>query len=120
MALIDLTIIAKKSGILIDDLNIKCQTPVFNGATGDDIAKALSDAGIDVEKNNGTVNLIDGRTGEYFDRPVNIGIMYLLKLNHMVDDKIHARCTGPYSRTNQQPLGGKSNNGGQRCGEMEL
>jgi DNA-directed RNA polymerase subunit beta len=116
----DLTIILKKVGLIIEDLNLKAQTPVFNGANMNDITQSLKEVNVDVEHNHGKFNLIDGRTGEYYDRPVTVGVMYFLKLDHMVDDKIHARAIGPYSRVTQQPLGGKSQNGGQRCGEMEV
>ena len=92
-------------------------TPVFDGAHEDDIEKALIDAGLET---NGKTILYDGRTGEPFDNPVTVGYMYYLKLVHLVDDKIHARSTGPYSMVTQQPLGGKAQFGGQRFGEMEV
>ena len=92
-------------------------TPVFDGAHEDDIEKALVDAGLET---NGKTILYDGRTGEPFDNPVTVGYMYYLKLVHLVDDKIHARSTGPYSMVTQQPLGGKAQFGGQRFGEMEV
>jgi DNA-directed RNA polymerase subunit beta len=91
-------------------------TPVFDGAKVEDIKDMLRLAGLD---ESGQVRLIDGRTGEYFDREVTVGYKYLLKLHHLVDDKIHARSIGPYSLVTQQPLGGKSHFGGQRFGEME-
>ncbi|MFK8039886.1 MAG: DNA-directed RNA polymerase subunit beta [Rickettsiaceae bacterium] len=91
-------------------------TPVFDGAKIDDIKSMLQLAGQD---DSGQIRLIDGRTGEYFDRKVTIGYQYLLKLHHLVDDKIHARSIGPYSLVTQQPLGGKAYFGGQRFGEME-
>ena len=91
-------------------------TPVFDGAKASDVKDMLELAGLD---KSGQVRLIDGRTGEYFDRPVTVGYKYLLKLHHLVDDKIHARSIGPYSLVTQQPLGGKSHFGGQRFGEME-
>lgn len=91
-------------------------TPVFDGAKEDDIVEMLTKAGLD---SSGQVNLSDGRTGEQFDRKVTIGYIYMLKLHHLVDDKIHARSIGPYSLVTQQPLGGKSHFGGQRFGEME-
>lgn len=91
-------------------------TPVFDGAKVDDVKAMLALAG---EDSSGQVKLIDGRTGEYFDRHVTVGYKYLLKLHHLVDDKIHARSIGPYSLVTQQPLGGKSHFGGQRFGEME-
>ncbi|GHU16341.1 DNA-directed RNA polymerase subunit beta [Alphaproteobacteria bacterium] len=92
-------------------------TPVFDGAREDDIVKALGKAGFD---SSGQVTLINGRTGEEFDRKVTVGCIYMLKLHHMVDDKIHARSIGPYSLVTQQPLGGKAQFGGQRFGEMEV
>nr|AJS15049.1 DNA-directed RNA polymerase beta subunit [uncultured Alphaproteobacteria bacterium] len=92
-------------------------TPVFDGAREDDIVDLLGKAGMDV---SGQVTLIDGRTGEPFDRKVTVGYIYMLKLHHLVDDKIHARSIGPYSLVTQQPLGGKAQFGGQRFGEMEV
>lgn len=92
-------------------------TPVFDGATEKDIIELLKETGFD---ESGKLNLRDGRTGEYFDNPVTVGYMYMLKLHHLVDDKIHARSTGPYSLVTQQPLGGKAQFGGQRFGEMEV
>ena len=92
-------------------------TPVFDGAHEDDIVKMLEDAGFD---GSGQMQLCDGRTGEPFDRKVTVGYKYLLKLHHLVDDKIHARSIGPYSLVTQQPLGGKAQFGGQRFGEMEV
>lgn len=96
--------------------SIRFSTPVFDGAKIDDVKEMLSVAGLD---RSGQVKLIDGKTGEYFDRKVTVGYKYLLKLHHLVDDKIHARSIGPYSLVTQQPLGGKSHFGGQRFGEME-
>ncbi|MDA3922383.1 MAG: DNA-directed RNA polymerase subunit beta [Salinisphaera sp.] len=92
-------------------------TPVFDGANEDEIRALLKLAGL---PESGQANLIDGRTGDTFDRPVTVGYMYMLKLNHLVDDKMHARSTGPYSLVTQQPLGGKAQFGGQRFGEMEV
>ncbi len=92
-------------------------TPVFDGATEKDIRELLVDCGY---SETGKLRLRDGRTGEYFDNPVTVGYMYMLKLHHLVDDKIHARSTGPYSLVTQQPLGGKAQFGGQRFGEMEV
>ena len=92
-------------------------TPVFDGANEDDVSKMLELAGLD---RSGQIELIDGRTGEYFDRKVTVGYIYMLKLHHLVDDKIHARSIGPYSLVTQQPLGGKAQFGGQRFGEMEV
>jgi DNA-directed RNA polymerase subunit beta len=91
-------------------------TPVFDGAHEQDIMRMLEDAGCD---RSGQVTLVDGRTGEPFDRKVTVGYIYMLKLGHLVDDKIHARSVGPYSLVTQQPLGGKAQFGGQRFGEME-
>ena len=98
-------------------LGWKIMTPVFDGAHEDDIAECLKQAGL---REDGKTLLRDGRTGEYFDNPVTVGYMYYLKLHHLVDDKIHARSTGPYSLVTQQPLGGKAQFGGQRFGEMEV
>ncbi|MGB1695062.1 MAG: DNA-directed RNA polymerase subunit beta, partial [Paracoccaceae bacterium] len=92
-------------------------TPVFDGAKEGDVNDALMRAGFDT---SGQSILFDGRTGEQFSRPVTVGVKYLLKLHHLVDDKIHARSTGPYSLVTQQPLGGKAQFGGQRFGEMEV
>ncbi|MEO3434989.1 DNA-directed RNA polymerase subunit beta [Inquilinus sp. CAU 1745] len=92
-------------------------TPVFDGAREDDIVEMLSQAGLD---SSGQVTLMDGRTGETFHRKVTVGYIYMLKLHHLVDDKIHARSIGPYSLVTQQPLGGKAQFGGQRFGEMEV
>jgi len=92
-------------------------TPVFDGATEKDIRAMLEECGY---SETGKLKLRDGRTGEYFDKPVTVGYMYMLKLHHLVDDKIHARSTGPYSLVTQQPLGGKAQFGGQRFGEMEV
>ena len=92
-------------------------TPVFDGADEDEIRRLLKLAGL---PESGQATLIDGRTGETFSRPVTVGYMYMLKLNHLVDDKMHARSTGPYSLVTQQPLGGKAQFGGQRFGEMEV
>jgi DNA-directed RNA polymerase subunit beta len=92
-------------------------TPVFDGAKEIDIERMLEMAGLDP---SGQVTLFDGRTGEAFDRRVTVGYIYMLKLHHLVDDKIHARSIGPYSLVTQQPLGGKAQFGGQRFGEMEV
>jgi len=92
-------------------------TPVFDGAEEADITELLEKAGL---TKSGQVKLIDGRTGEPFHREVTVGYMYVLKLHHLVDDKIHARSIGPYSLVTQQPLGGKAQFGGQRFGEMEV
>ena len=98
-------------------LNWKVATPVFDGASEEDIEECLKMAGLET---NGKTVLYDGRTGEPFDKPITVGVMYMLKLHHLVDDKIHARSTGPYSLVTQQPLGGKAQFGGQRFGEMEV
>ncbi|MGH1484509.1 MAG: hypothetical protein ACRBM6_38620, partial [Geminicoccales bacterium] len=90
-------------------------TPVFDGAKEEDIVEMLNASGHDA---SGQVTLYDGRTGEAFDREVTVGYIYILKLHHLVDDKIHARSIGPYSLVTQQPLGGKAQFGGQRFGEM--
>jgi DNA-directed RNA polymerase, beta subunit len=92
-------------------------TPVFDGASEEDVKDFLEDAGY---SRTGKVKLIDGRTGEPFDNPVTVGRMYMLKLHHLVEDKMHARAIGPYSLVTQQPLGGKAQFGGQRLGEMEV
>lgn len=104
---------------LADNLRggVPIATPVFDGASEAEIKKLLKLAGL---PESGQTFLIDGRTGEKFDRPVTVGYMYMLKLNHLVDDKMHARSTGPYSLVTQQPLGGKAQFGGQRFGEMEV
>ena len=99
------------------ELGWHVMTPVFDGAHEADIRELLTQAGLD---ESGKVQLRDGRTGELFDNPVTVGYMYYLKLHHLVDDKIHARSTGPYSLVTQQPLGGKAQFGGQRFGEMEV
>jgi DNA-directed RNA polymerase subunit beta len=92
-------------------------TPVFDGATEDEIKRMLELAGL---PRSGQTTLYDGRSGEAFAHPITAGYMYMLKLNHLVDDKMHARSTGPYSLVTQQPLGGKAQFGGQRFGEMEV
>jgi DNA-directed RNA polymerase subunit beta len=92
-------------------------SPVFDGAHEGDIVEMLKEAGLDT---SGQVTLVDGRTGETFHRKVTVGYIYMLKLHHLVDDKIHARSIGPYSLVTQQPLGGKAQFGGQRFGEMEV
>jgi DNA-directed RNA polymerase subunit beta len=98
-------------------LGIPISTPVFDGAKEKDIVDMLRQAGL---TDSGQVTLYDGRTGESFKRNVTVGYIYMLKLNHLVDDKIHARSIGPYSLVTQQPLGGKAQFGGQRFGEMEV
>jgi DNA-directed RNA polymerase subunit beta len=98
-------------------LGMKVATPVFDGATEEDIERYLGRAGL---PETGKVQLFDGRTGEPFDQPITVGYAYMLKLAHLVEDKVHARSTGPYSLITQQPLGGKAQFGGQRFGEMEV
>ena len=104
-------------GYAAQKLGYKVATPIFDGATYSDIQDLLKEAGLDPE---GKSVLYDGRTGEPFDNKVTVGYVYFLKLHHLVDDKIHARSTGPYSLVTQQPLGGKAQFGGQRFGEMEV
>jgi len=98
-------------------LGVRFSTPVFDGASEDDIRASLEQANLPT---SGKVQLFDGRTGDAFDQPVTVGQIYMLKLVHLVEDKIHARSTGPYSLITQQPLGGKAQFGGQRFGEMEV
>ena len=104
-------------GMAAKALGWKIMTPVFDGAREEDIVECLKKTGMSLD---GKIRLKDGRTGEYFDNKVTVGYMYYLKLHHLVDDKIHARSTGPYSLVTQQPLGGKAQFGGQRFGEMEV
>ena len=104
-------------GAAVRELGWKIATPVFDGASEEEIAELLEKVG---RTPDGKSVLYDGRTGEKFDKPVTVGVMYMLKLHHLVDDKIHARSTGPYSLVTQQPLGGKAQFGGQRFGEMEV
>jgi DNA-directed RNA polymerase subunit beta len=104
-------------GWAVEKLGFKASTPVFNGATIGEIKKLLTDAGL---PESGKIELYDGMTGDPFDAPVTVGQIYMMKLSHLVDDKIHARSIGPYSLVSQQPLGGKAQFGGQRFGEMEV
>ena len=104
-------------GMAAKALGFKVETPVFDGAKSEEIEDLLEKAGL---SRDGKRWLRDGRTGELFDNPITVGVMYMLKLHHLVDDKIHARSTGPYSLVTQQPLGGKAQFGGQRFGEMEV
>ena len=104
-------------GLAARKMGVKIATPGFDGVSAEDIAEALEKVGA---RPDGKTVLYDGRTGEPFDNPVTVGYMYMLKLHHLVDDKIHARSTGPYSLVTQQPLGGKAQFGGQRFGEMEV
>jgi DNA-directed RNA polymerase subunit beta len=99
------------------ELGVKFATPIFDGATNAEINDYIAKAGVPA---NGSVYLNDGLTGQKFDQPTTVGIIYMLKLGHMVDDKMHARSIGPYSLITQQPLGGKAQFGGQRFGEMEV
>ena len=104
-------------GMAAKKLGVYCATPVFDGATVEDIQEMMDEAGLDKD---GKTVLYNGRTGEPFENRVAVGVMYMIKLHHMVDDKLHARSTGPYSLVTQQPLGGKAQFGGQRFGEMEV
>ncbi len=104
-------------GMAARALGWKVETPVFDGAKDYEIEELLKDAGL---RKDGKTVVYDGRTGDPFDHPITVGVMYMLKLHHLVDDKIHARSTGPYSLVTQQPLGGKAQFGGQRFGEMEV
>ena len=104
-------------GIAAKKLGIKVATPVFDGATIEDIEAIMAEAGMNKD---GKEVLFDGRTGEPFENKITVGIMYFVKLSHMVDDKLHARNVGPYTLVTQQPMGGKAQNGGQRFGEMEV
>ena len=104
-------------GMAAKKLGIHVSTPVFDGATKEEILDSLEEAGLG---RSGKFKLYDGRTGEAFDDQISVGVMYMLKLNHMIDDKLHARAIGPYSLVTQQPLGGKAQMGGQRFGEMEV
>ena len=104
-------------GMAAKALGWKVATPVFDGASDEEIKELLKEAGL---REDGKAIVYDGRIGEKFDNPITVGVMYMLKLHHLVDDKIHARSTGPYSLVTQQPLGGKAQFGGQRFGEMEV
>ena len=104
-------------GMAAKKLGVQVATPVFDGAHISDIEEMMAEAGMDKD---GKTILYDGRTGEPFDNRISVGVMYMIKLHHMVDDKLHARSTGPYSLVTQQPLGGKAQFGGQRFGEMEV
>ena len=109
--LLELARRSAKTGVLYS-------TPVFDGADfKNEIQPLLKELGM---SENGAYKIRDGRTGDYFDQPVTVGSIYIMKLNHMVDDKLHARSVGPYSLVTQQPLGGKAQMGGQRFGEMEV
>ena len=104
-------------GMAAKKLGVHVATPVFDGATIEEIYEMMDEAGMDQD---GKTILYDGKTGEPFENRVSVGVMYMIKLHHMVDDKLHARSTGPYSLVTQQPLGGKAQFGGQRFGEMEV
>ena len=104
-------------GLACRKLGIKIATPVFDGISNEEIMDLIRKAGL---SEDGKTVLYDGRTGERFDEKISVGVMYMIKLVHMVDDKLHARATGPYSLVTQQPLGGKAQNGGQKFGEMEV
>ena len=104
-------------GMAAKKLGVHIATPVFDGAKTEDIKAIMKEAKMDED---GKTVLYDGRTGEAFDNRISVGVMYMIKLHHMVDDKLHARSTGPYSLVTQQPLGGKAQLGGQRFGEMEV
>jgi len=104
-------------GIAAMHLGIRCYTPAFDGAREVEIENLLKEADL---PQTGKFRLFDGRTGQSFEQEVTVGVMYMLKLHHLVDEKVHARATGPYSLITQQPLGGKARFGGQRFGEMEV
>ena len=104
-------------GMACKKLGVHVASPVLDGASTEDVKAMMREAGMDED---GKTVLYDGRTGEPFDNRISVGVMYFVKLHHMVDDKLHARSTGPYSLVTQQPLGGKAQNGGQRFGEMEI
>mgnify|MGYP000695157158 FL=1 len=104
-------------GWAASELGFRALSPVFDGASEEEIRECLRDAGL---PEDGKTELYDGRTGEAFDQEVTVGYMYMMKLDHLVEDKVHARATGPYSLITQQPLGGKARYGGQRFGEMEV
>ena len=104
-------------GFAAKKLGVKYSTPVFDGINNDELMDIMKDAN---NSPDGKMVLYDGKTGEPFDDRISVGVMYMIKLAHMVDDKLHARATGPYSLVTQQPLGGKAQNGGQRFGEMEV
>jgi DNA-directed RNA polymerase subunit beta len=104
-------------GVAAARLGVRCYTPAFDGASEEEIEELLEEAGL---PKTGKFKLYDGRTGSHFEQEVTVGVMYMLKLHHLVDEKVHARATGPYSLITQQPLGGKARFGGQRFGEMEV
>ena len=104
-------------GFAAKKLGVKFATPVFDGINNEELESIMKEANM---AKDGKMVLYDGRTGDAFDERISVGVMYMIKLAHMVDDKLHARATGPYSLVTQQPLGGKAQNGGQRFGEMEV
>ncbi len=104
-------------GLAAKNLGVKFATPVFDGINTEELFEIMEEAGVE---SDGKMILYDGQTGDRYDERISVGVMYLLKLSHMIDDKLHARATGPYSLVTQQPLGGKAQNGGQRFGEMEV
>ena len=104
-------------GMAAKKLGVKFATPVFDGISNEDLMDIMKEAEVNPD---GKLVLRDGKTGEPYDERISVGVMYMIKLAHMVDDKLHARATGPYSMVTQQPLGGKAQNGGQRFGEMEV
>ena len=104
-------------GMAAKALGVKFATPVFDGINNDELRSIMAEANT---SSDGKIVLRDGSTGEPYDERISVGVMYMIKLAHMVDDKLHARATGPYSLVTQQPLGGKAQNGGQRFGEMEV
>jgi DNA-directed RNA polymerase subunit beta len=104
-------------GLAASRLGLRAHTPAFDGASEAEIEKLLAEAKLPT---SGKFTLFDGRTGQSFEQKVTVGVMYVLKLHHLVDEKVHARATGPYSLITQQPLGGKARFGGQRFGEMEV
>ncbi|GHU50187.1 hypothetical protein FACS189459_3600 [Bacilli bacterium] len=118
--MIDYKIIMNKAGVEIEDIGYKMSTPAFSGATYADVVDAMEEANLEPNKTLGKFTLTDGRTGEKFEEDIAVGVMYIMKLNHMVDDKLHARSIGPYSKITQQPLGGKRQKGGRKFGEMEV
>ncbi|MBU1020249.1 MAG: DNA-directed RNA polymerase subunit beta, partial [Firmicutes bacterium] len=104
-------------GMAAKRLGVHIATPVFDGVKNDDLAEIMAEAGMAVD---GKQVLYSGQTGEAYDNRISVGVMYMIKLDHMVDDKLHARSVGPYTLVTQQPMGGKAQNGGQRFGEMEV
>ena len=104
-------------GMAAKQLNVHVATPVFDGVSSNDLAEIMKEAGM---ADDGKRTLYSGRTGEAYDNRISVGVMYMIKLDHMVDDKLHARSVGPYTLVTQQPMGGKAQNGGQRFGEMEV